>query len=372
MFLCEVDSMKILITGNMGYVGPVVVKHLRDHYPDALLIGLDIGYFGNCINASDVLPERVLDIQYFADIRKFPDYVLDDVDAIVHLAGISNDPIGNKFEEVTLDINHRASVDLAKSAKKAGVGSFVFASSCSIYGAAEDRKKNENDPLNPLTAYAKSKVYTERDLETLASENFTVTCLRFSTACGMSDRLRLDLVLNDFVAAAISSKKIFILSDGTPWRPLINVKDMARAIDWAISRNVDCGGKFLAVNVGSDEWNYQVRDLASAVVRVLPGVDVSINDKAQPDKRSYRVNFDLFKKLAPNHQPQIDLSASIKELKNGLEYMHFQDGDFRNSRHMRLKVLTDLQEKGFLNEKLSWVNPGQLPVQAVNQTSFSI
>jgi nucleoside-diphosphate-sugar epimerase len=165
----------------------------------------------------------------------------------------------------------------------------------------------------------------------------------------------LDLVLNDFVAGAVTSKRITILSDGTPWRPLINVKDMARAIDWAISREAGNGGKFLAVNVGSDGWNCQVRDLAEGVAKVIPGVDISINQNAQPDKRSYRVNFDLFRKLAPGHQPKFDLITSIRELKEGLEAMEFKDEDFRNSKYIRLNTLTQLQNKGLLNQNLEWV-----------------
>ena len=347
--------MKILITGNVGYIGPSVVNQLRASYPDAALVGFDIGYFGNCITSSEVLPECRVDLQYFGDIRQFSEEVLSGVDAIVHLAGISNDPIGNKFEEVTLDINYRASIELARKAREAGVKSFVFASSCSMYGSADDSARTEECALNPLTVYAKSKVYTERDLEPLASESFKVTCLRFSTACGWSDRLRLDLVLNDFVAGAVASGCITILSDGTPWRPLINIKDMALAIDWAISREVNCGGKFLAVNVGSDAWNYQVRDLAEAVADEIPGTDISINQNAMPDKRSYRVNFDLFRKLAPDHQPRVDLRESIRELKKGLESLGFKDGDFRDSWYMRLKVLTELQEKRLLNDKLEWI-----------------
>jgi nucleoside-diphosphate-sugar epimerase len=227
-----------------------------------------------------------------------------------------------------------------------------------MYGAAEDSARTEKSPLNPLTAYAKSKVMTEKDLEPLAGEGFKITSLRFSTACGWSDRLRLDLVLNDFVAGAVASGRITILSDGTPWRPLINVKDMARAIDWAIVRDASNGGEFLAVNVGSDEWNYQVKDLAEAVARVIPGVDVSINKDAQPDKRSYRVNFELFSRLAPEYQPRVSLTDSIKELKKGLESIGFKNGEFRESRHMRLKVLNELQEKGLLNEKLQWTTKG--------------
>ena len=348
--------MKILITGNMGYIGPVVARHLRSTYPHATLIGYDIGYFGNCITSTDMFPDCLVDLQYHADIRKFPDNILRDVDAVVHLAAISNDPMGNTFEEVTLDINHRASINLAKKAKEAGVRSFVFASTCSIYGAAGDNPRTESDTLNPLTAYARSKVFTERDLKPLAGKGYKVTSLRFSTACGMSERLRLDLVLNDFVAGAVTSKKIEILSDGTPWRPLINVKDMARAIEWAISRDTANGGDFLAVNVGSTEWNYQVKDLAESVARVIPEVDISINKNAQPDKRSYRVNFDLFRQMAPDHQPQVDLISTIKVLKAGLESLAFDDKNFRNSKYMRLKVLTELRSKNLLSDKLEWIS----------------
>jgi nucleoside-diphosphate-sugar epimerase len=346
--------MKILITGNMGYIGPCVVKRLRSTYPHATLVGLDVGYFANCLTNAEIFPECKVDQQYFADVRDLPPNLLDDVDAVLHLAAISNDPMGNAFEEVTLDINYRASIHLAKMAKIAGVKAFVFASSCSIYGAAEDQPRSEDSPLNPLTAYAKSKVFAEKDLGELSGNDFKVTCLRFSTACGMSDRLRLDLVLNDFVAGAVASREIKILSDGTPWRPLIHVKDMAKAFEWAAFRNIEAGGAFLAVNVGSNEWNYQVRQLAEAVAEVVAAVKVSINKNAMPDKRSYRVNFELFKQLAPAYQPDMDLISTIKELKNGLEEMEFRDPDFRNSNFIRLKVLTNLRNKGYLSENLKW------------------
>jgi nucleoside-diphosphate-sugar epimerase len=340
----------------MGYIGPSVIEQLRFTYPTATIIGYDMGYFGNCLTTEVLLPECRVDIQYFADVRHLPEGILRDLDAVVHLAAISNDPIGNKFEEVTLDINYRATIDLAKKAIEAGVKSFVFASSCSMYGAADDSAKSEKSPLNPLTAYAKSKSLTEKGLEPLADERFKITCLRFSTACGWSERLRLDLVLNDFVAGAVTSRMITILRDVTPWRPLINVKDMARAVDWAISREVTNGGEFLAINVGSDGWNLQVKDLAEAVAKVIPGVDISINKNAQPDKRSYRVNFGLFRKLAPGHQPKSDLISSIRELKEGLEAMEFKDEDFRNSKYIRLNTLTQLQDKGLLNQNLEWVH----------------
>lgn len=346
--------MKILITGNMGYIGPILVDRLRSAYPDATLVGVDLGFFANCLTNSDVLPESKIDLQYFLDVRKITKNELMGVDAVVHLAAISNDPMGKTFEDATYEVNYKAGIELARKAKEVGAKSFVFASSCSMYGSADDAPKTETSPLNPLTAYAKSKVLTEEGLKEFGDENFKVTCLRFSTACGMSNRLRLDLVLNDFVASAVSTGKIEILSDGTPWRPLIDVKDMARAIDWAINRDRAAGGDYLAVNVGRNDWNYQVKDLAEAVASVIPGLEVSINTNAMPDKRSYRVSFDLFKELAPDHQVQNTLIDSIKELHSGLESMEFKDSDFRNSNLIRLKVLARLRSDGLLDEKLTW------------------
>jgi nucleoside-diphosphate-sugar epimerase len=347
--------MKILVTGNMGYVGPSVVQQLRYAHPNSTLIGLDIGYFAHCLTAARLLPECRTDIQVFMDVRNVDSRLLEGIDAIVHLAAISNDPMGRKYEDVTYEINHRATVDLAKKAKQAGVKSFVYASSCSIYGFAIGESRNERSPLNPLTAYAKSKVLAETDLGTLAARDFIVTCLRFSTACGMSERLRLDLVLNDFVAGAVACGAITILSDGTPWRPLINVADMARAIDWAILRGSFAGGEFLTVNVGCNEWNYQVKELAEVVGELIPGTSISINKDAEPDKRSYKVNFDLFRKLAPEHQPQVNLRATVRELKEGLEAMTFRDTNFRHSRFVRLKALSELQESGLVTDRLEWV-----------------
>src|SRR5262245_50622386 len=345
--------MKILITGNTGYIGPSVLKRLRHSYPKATLVGFDKGYFAHCLTNANILPECRADIQYFGDVRHPQPEILQGVDAVIHLAAISNDPMGKTFEDVTYDINFRASADLARQAKAAGVKSFVFASSCSVYGVADDSPRKETSQLNPLTAYAKSKIRTETELEKLADGKFTVTCLRFATACGMSERLRLDLVVNDFVACAVTSKNISILSDGTPWRPLIHIRDMARAFDWAIGRDA-ASGNFLAVNVGSDEWNYQVKDLADAVAKVVPGVTVSINKKAPQDSRSYRVDFARYRKLAPNHQPEVDLMTTIRELKAGLEGMGFSDPNFRFSKFMRLEVLRGLREKGLLDGNLEW------------------
>ncbi|MET4107525.1 SDR family oxidoreductase [Hymenobacter sp. UYP22] len=346
--------MRILITGNMGYVGPGVVRHLRQQFPHAELIGFDMGYFAHCLTGPTRLPESRLDRQIFGDVRHLPGGLLEGVDAVVSLAAISNDPMGQTYEQVTLDVNFHATIELARQAKAAGVSSFVFASSCSMYGAGGEGAKTESSQLNPLTAYARSKVMSEQDLRPLADDEFVVTCLRFATACGWSERLRLDLVVNDFVAGAVAAGEISILSDGTPWRPLIHVQDMARAIEWAIGRPTEVGGNFLAINTGSAHWNYQVRDLAYAVADALPGTRVSLNADAPPDKRSYRVDFSLYQELAPNHQPRRTLVDAIAELRDGLLAMNFRDASFRSSELMRLRVLTRLRETQELGDDLNW------------------
>ena len=343
--------MNILITGNMGYVGPMVVHHLRRIFPSARIEGIDAGFFAHCLTNVQQLPEVQLDNQHYCDVREAPESLLEGVDAVVQLAAVSNDPMGKRFERVTDEVNFRSSIRLAELARKHGVHNYVFASSCSVYGAASATPRREVDELNPLTAYARSKVNVENALREADLGSMVVTCLRFATACGMSDRLRLDLVLNDFVACALASGKITVLSDGTPWRPLIDVKDMARAIEWASTRTAENGGRFLVVNAGSDNWNYQVKDLAEA----LPGTEISINRNAQPDNRSYRVDFSLFKSLAPQHVPQQTLPGSIAALRDGLREMGFNDPDFRNSQYIRLKVLEKHMNADLLTDDLRWV-----------------
>lgn len=347
--------MKILITGNLGYVGSELVKLLRKTYPSAELIGFDIGYFAKQITNRDTAPEIYLDNQVYGDVRKFPEHLLHGVDAVIQLAAISNDPIGNKFEKITLDVNYESVIDIARKAKKAGVKKMVFASSCSVYGFAEESARTEESEVNPLTAYAKSKVFAERDLKPLADDNFTVTCLRFATACGLSDRLRLDLVLNDFVAGAISSGEINILSDGTPWRPLINVRDMGRALIWGVERVASNGGNYLVINTGSNSWNYQVKELAYAIHGILPETKVSVNKDAQPDKRSYKVSFDKFEKMASGHTPVYNLEQSIADLVEGLKSINFSDKNYRESRLIRLYVVNELLDQHIVNTNLELI-----------------
>lgn len=355
-------TQRILITGNMGYVGPGVVAHLRATWPDAELFGVDTGFFAHCLTGASSLPEHRLDRQYFMDIRDVPDTLLDGVDAVVNLAAVSNDPMGKSFESATMQINHEAALRLAKLARSRGAKAFVFASSCSVYGFAEGRPRREGDPLNPLTAYARSKIETERKLEGLATDDFRVTCLRFPTACGMSDRLRLDLVLNDFVASAFATGRIEILSDGTPWRPLIDIRDMAVAIEWAIARSADRGGPFLAINVGTNGCNYQVKQLAEAVQQQMPGVSVDINQNAAPDKRSYQVDFSLYGKLAPHHLPRLSLADSVAGLVAGLGRMGFAMKNFRESDLIRLRVLDGLRRHHAVDADLRWSDPSRAGV----------
>ena len=347
--------MKVMITGNLGYVGPSVMKQLRQSYPSAYLVGMDLGFFAHCLTGVVKSPESIIDHQIYKDVREveLSDFI--GFDAVVHLAAISNDPMGKTFERVTDEINCQSSIKIAHLARDAGVRNYVFASSCSVYGEASESPKKEEDGLNPLTAYAKSKIDTELGLRDLATDEFIVTCLRFATACGFAARTRLDLVLNDFVASAVANGVINILSDGTPWRPLIHVADMGRAIDWAVTRGSDNGGTMLIVNAGSDEWNYQVKELAAAVAWQIPGTKVEINLDAIPDKRSYKVDFAKFKELAPNHQPIVSLQEAVVGLKDGLMSMGFSDGDFRDSGFMRLNILNGHIISNRMNDNLKWI-----------------
>ena len=349
--------MKILITGNLGYIGPVLIRHLRTTRHGARIEGLDPGFFAGALTTRGPWPESALDVQHYADVRDCDPGLLSGVDAVVHLAALSNDPLGKAFEALTEDINQTATLRVARLARAAGVKSFVFASSCSVYGAGSDAPRREHDALAPLTAYARSKVGSEQQLEALAGPDFRVTALRFGTACGMSERLRLDLVINDFVATALAKGNIEVLSDGSPWRPLIHIEDMCRAMDWALDRKA--GEDFEVMNTGSDSWNYQIRDLAKAAAATVGGVEVSINPEAASDKRSYRVDFSHFRELAPDHQPQWTLERTLADLKVGLEAIGFRDAAFREGSFMRLKTLTYLREGGWLDADLRWVHARQ-------------
>jgi nucleoside-diphosphate-sugar epimerase len=347
--------MKILVTGNLGYVGGVVVKHLKSTINKCYIAGFDTGYFSHCLTTISRSPDTFCNQQYYGDIRHISSEFINQFDAIVLLSAISNDPMGAMFEKVTEEINYKSCIELIDKIKNKSLKTVVFASSCSMYGIGGSKAKIESDNLNPLTAYARSKVAVEKALEKQKDSGAKITSLRFSTACGMSDRLRLDLVLNDFVASALTTGIIEVLSDGSPWRPLINVTDMARAIEWALTRSADNTNRYLAVNVGSNKWNYQVKELALAVSKIMPDTKVNINTDAQPDKRSYKVDFSLYEALAINHQPLSTLDLTILELVSGLKKIKFNLKEFRNSEFIRLNVLNNFINNGLLDGNLYWI-----------------
>jgi len=347
------NNKKILILGNLGYIGPVLTKNLRVNYTDAELIGFDTGFFEGCLLKPEFCYDRFLSSQVYGDIRSFNNSLLKNVDTVICLAAVSNDPIGNVYEKQTLEINANSTIRIAQEAKKAGVKNFIFASSCSVYGVTDEGAKNEQASLNPLTAYSKSKIICENGLNELSSDSFQITCLRFATACGYSPRLRLDLVLNDFVASALINNKIELLSDGTSWRPIIDVEDMSRAIEWAIIRDSK-NNNFLALNIGKDDWNFTIRELAESVKNVIPNVDLSFARDASPDKRSYKVDFSLFESLAPNHQPIKKIDETIKEIADGIKISEFRNPNFRESYLSRLSTLKYLTSRNLINSNLEW------------------
>lgn len=349
--------MKILVCGNLGYVGPTVCKHLKLRFPNAFISGFDSGFFAPYITTTGRLGDTYCDQQLYGDIRTISPDVVAGFDTLVVLSAISNDPMGMKFATVTDQINKVATINVIELFLAGGKGkTVVFASSCSMYGNGGSEWKKENDQLNPLTEYAKSKLAVEEFLQgTDFTKGSKATSLRFATACGMSDRLRLDLVLNDFVASSILTNKITILSDGSPLRPLINVQDMARAVEWAIVREASESDSYLAVNVGSNSGNFRVLELAEAVKIKLPEVEIDIDRNRQPDKRSYKVCFDLFEELAPNHQPQIGLEKTIEELVLGISKFKDLIGlNFRSSTLFRLNALNINIKNDVLTDDLFW------------------
>ena len=343
---------RILIIGNLGYVGSALTSHLRKMYPHSYLIGFDSGYFLGCIFSPLDISDQLLNKQIYGDVREFDFDCLQGIDHVIYLAAISNDPMGNVYADETHHINALAAVNIAKEAKLRGVKSFTFASSCSIYGLGGEQIRTEESELQPLTAYARSKVEAESLLKPVASNEFMVTCLRFATACGTSPRLRLDLVLNDFVINALVNKNIEILSDGTSWRPLISVEDMCDALDWASTRLKENGGNFLAVNTGFDEWNFQIKDLAFLVRDVIPGTEVTINAKAPVDKRSYRVSFSSYRELSGKVAPKSEIKQTIKKIINTVNEVRYSDKNFRESIYIRLNYLKRMLESNRLSNNL--------------------
>ena len=343
-------SEKILITGNMGYVGSYLTKYLKKNMTNTLLLGLDTGLFGSQLNTNLPIPEVFCDQHIFKDIRNIDKTDLKNIDKIVHLAAISNDPIGNQFETITNEINYEASKKLIQLACRSNVSHFVFASSCSVYGASDNKLRSEVDEVFPITAYAKSKIETEKFVLKKKFNDMLFTSLRFSTACGLSPRIRLDLAINDFVASAIVNKKIALNSNGLAWRPFIDVHDMSRAIHWALQRNNNDGGQKLIVNVGKNENNYLIKDLAEKIAKKINGVDLYLGKNSKQDKRSYKVDFTRYTELAKDFLPIKTIDNTIEDL-----IMNINVKNFDLSNQIRLNTINQLIKKNFISRDLKWL-----------------
>jgi nucleoside-diphosphate-sugar epimerase len=340
--------MKILVTGDTGYIGSVMVPKLIAQGHD--VTGLDSDLFAECVY--DAPHDAVKRIR--KDIRDVNPRDFDNIDVVFHLAALSNDPLGNLNPALTYDINHHGSLHLARMAKMAGVPRFIFSSSCSTYGAAGADAVTETADFNPVTPYGESKVLVERDLAGMADAHFSPVYLRNATAYGMSPRLRFDLVLNNLVAHAVTTGKILIKSDGTPWRPIVHIEDIIAAFVAAAGAPREAVHN-QAFNIGRNDENYQVKDIAHIVGQVVANTEVVIAGTGEPDKRSYQVNFDKVGRMLPAFKPAWTARRGAEQLCDAYQRLGLKLDDFEGPRFRRIDLLKQHLAAGTVDDTLRWV-----------------
>jgi len=341
------DPARILITGHQGYIGSVMAPLLVDSGYD--LTGLDTGYFEECT----LTPVRVEIPSARKDIRDLEQADLEGFDAVVHLAALSNDPLGNLSETWTQDINLGASVRLAELAKAAGVRRFLFSSSCIMYGMSEAAVVSENSPLDPKTAYARSKVEAEQAISALASDRFSPTFLRNGTVYGLSPRMRFDTVFNDLMGSAVANRKVIVYSDGSPWRPVVHVQDLVRAFRAALEAPLELVSD-QAFNVGSDDLNQQVIDLARIAVSTVPGCELEVRAQPGADQRTYKTDFSKFAGAFPDFSFEWTPARGARELCDAFERVGLEYECFTDARFTRLRWLEHMLDTGALDDSLRW------------------
>jgi nucleoside-diphosphate-sugar epimerase len=342
------SDMNILVTGNNGYIGSMLTNLLLEKGYG--VTGLDTNYYLGCEFNSLNYPQLK---QINKDIRAVTKKDLENIDAVIHLAALSNDPLGELDVKLTYEINYEATVKLANLAKASGIRRFIYASSCSMYGIAGTESVTEDSPLAPVTSYAISKVKSEEALSKMADDDFSPVFLRASTAYGIAPMLRCDLVVNNLVGWAYTTGKIRIMSDGTPWRPAIHVEDLGRAYIAC----VECQNEIVhnqAFNVGQNRENYQIKEMADIVKRIVPGCEVEYTYEHGSDSRTYKVSFDKISKKLKGFSPRWDVEKGVRQLYEAYKTHGLTIAEFNGNKYIRLNKLKELMQKKTIDDKLFW------------------